>query len=170
MVQQPPGPPGGMQPPPGPPQAPMGPRAQVDTSNLPIPDMVVAGGALLTWIFALLSWYKASVDYMGFGASATGKGGYQWLPWVVYFLLFLAAGFMIANEMFDLVSLTLPIGTIYMIWGVIGTILIILGILIKPSVGFGVGVKMGMNWPIWIIAIIVSLIPIAGGYMKQKQA
>jgi hypothetical protein len=142
----------------------------MDTSRLPIPDIVVAGGALLTWIFALLSWYKASVSYMGFGASATGHGGYQWLPWAVEFLLFLFAGFMIANEMFNFVSLNVPAGTIYLAWSVVGTILVVLGILIKPSVGFGIGVKMGMNWPIWIIAIILSLVPIAGAYMKQQEA
>lgn len=180
MVQQPPGPPaGGMQqppPPPGqPPQAPAGPpRAQLDTSKLPIPDMVVAGGALLCWIFALLAWYKVTVDYMGFGGgSATGKGGWQWLPWTVYFLLFLFAGFMIANEMGNFVSLSLPTGVIYLAAGIAGTVFTILGILFKPSLGLGgfdVGVKMGMNWPIWIIMIILSLVPIAGGYMKMQEA
>jgi hypothetical protein len=160
-----------MQPPPpmGPPERPAMTRPQMDTSRLPIPDIVVAAGALLTWIFALLSWYKASVDYLGFGASATGKGGWQWLPWVIEFLLFLFAGFMIANEMFNFVDLNLPVASIYLIVGALGTITTILAILIKPSVGFGVGVKMGMNWPIWIIAIILSLVPIAGGYMKKQQ-
>jgi hypothetical protein len=172
MVQQPPGPPpGGMQPPPmGPPERPMMQRPQMDTSRLPIPDIVVAVGALLTWIFALLSWYKASVAYLGFGASATGHGGWQWLPWTIEFLLFLFAGFMIVNEMFDLVALNLPVGTIYLVVGALGTITTILAIVIKPSVGSaGSGVNMGMNWPIWIIAIILSLIPIVGGYLKQQQ-
>lgn len=180
MVQQPPGPPpGGMQPPPPPPgqppQAPAGPpRAQLDTSKLPIPDLVVAGGALLSWIFALLGWYKVTVDYLGYGGgSATGKGGYQWWPWTIYFLLFLFAGFMIANEMLNLVSLNIPTGIIYLAWGAAGTLFTILGILFKPSLGLGgfdVGVKMGMNWPIWIIMIILSLIPIVGGYMKMQEA
>jgi hypothetical protein len=175
MVQQPPGPPGGMQPPPPPPgqppQAPMGaPRAQLDTSNLPIPDIVVGVGALLSWIVALLGWYKISADYAGFGVSATGKGGYQWLPWVVYFLLFLFAGFMIANEMGNFISLSLPVGPIYIAAAVLGTLLTILAILFKPSVGFGIGVKMGMNWVVWIIMIIVSLIPIVGGYLKIQQS
>jgi hypothetical protein len=65
--------------------------------------------------------------------------------------------------------LNLPVASIYLIVGALGTITTILAILIKPSVGFGVGVKMGMNWPIWIIAIILSLVPIAGGYMKKQQ-
>ncbi|OFW60886.1 MAG: hypothetical protein A2W01_11935 [Candidatus Solincola sediminis] len=153
----------------GPPQAPMRQRPQVDTSRLPIPDIVVAAGALLTFIFAMIGWYKASVDYLGFGASATGSGGWQWLPRLIELLLFLFAGFMIANEMFNLVDLSLPVGTIYLVVGALGTITTLLAILIKPSVGFGVGVKMGMNWPIWIIAIILSLAPIAGGYLKQQQ-
>jgi hypothetical protein len=180
MVQQPPGPPpGGMQPPPPPPgqppQAPTGPpKVQLDTSKLPIPDLVVAGGALLSWIFALLGWYKVTVDYMGFGGgSATGRGGWQWLPWTVYFLLFLFAGFMIANEMFNFVELNLPTGLIYLAAGAAGTLFTILAILFKPSLGLGgfdVGVKMGMNWPVWIIMIILSLIPIAGGYLKFKES
>ncbi|MBC7229514.1 MAG: hypothetical protein H5T74_03865 [Actinobacteria bacterium] len=173
MVQQPPGPPpGGMQPPPPPPgqppQAPMGPpKVQLDTSKLPIPDLVVAGGALLCWIFALLGWYKASVEFFG---SATGKGGYQWWPWTIYFLLFLFAGFMIANEMGNFMSLSLPTGLIYLGWGAAGTLFTLLGFLFKPSVGFGIGVKMGMNWPVWIIMILLSLVPIAGGFMKFKEA
>ena len=55
MVQQPPGPPpGGMQPPPmGPPQAPMRPpRPQIDTSNLPIADIVAAVSALIVVILS----------------------------------------------------------------------------------------------------------------------
>ena len=172
MVQQPPGPPpGGMQPPPPPPgqppQAPMGPsKVQLDTSKLPIPDVVVAGGALLSWIFALLGWYKVTVEFYG---SATGKGGYQWWPWTIYFLLFLFAGFMIANEMGNFVNISLPTGLIYLGVGAAGTLFTILGILFKPDIGFGFG-KMGMNWPIWIIMIIVSLIPLVGGYMKIQEA
>jgi hypothetical protein len=27
-----------------------------------------------------------------------------------------------------------------------------------------------MNWAIWIIMIIISLIPIAGGFMKMQQS
>lgn len=176
MVQQPPGPPpGGMQPPPPPPgqtpQAPAGPpRGQLDTSKLPIPDLVVAGGALLSWIFALLSWYKVSVDFYG---SVTGKGGYQWWPWTIYFLLFLFAGFIIANELGNFVNISFPVGLIYLGWGIGGTLFTILGIVFKPDVGLGVfdtGVKMGMNWVIWIIMIIVSLIPIVGGYLKMQES
>lgn len=172
MVQQPPGPPpGGMQPPPPPPgqppQAPMGPpRPQIDTSKLPVPDLVVAVGALLCWIFALLGWYKASVEFLG---SATGKGGYQWWPWTIYFLLFLFAGFMIANEMGNFMSLSLPTGLIYLGWGAAGTLFTLLGFVFKPSVGFGIGVKMGMNWPVWIIMIILSFVPIVGGFMKFQE-
>lgn len=176
MVQQPPGPPpAGMQPPPPPgqpPQAPMGPpRPQIDTSKLPIADIVVAAGSLLCWIFALLSWYKVSVAFAG---SATGKGGWQWLPWVIYFLLFLFAGFMIANEMLNFVQLNLPTGLIYLGAGAAGLVTTLLGILIKPSlgyVGFAIeGVKMGMNWVIWIIMIILCIVTLVGGYMKFQES
>lgn len=181
MVQQPPGPPpGGMQPPPPPPgqppQAPMGPpRAQLDTSKLPIPDLVVAGGALLCWIFALLNWYKATVEgYMGVGGgSVTGKGGYQWWPWTIYFLLFLFAAFIIANEMGNFVNVSFPIGLIYLGWGIGGTLFTILAIVFKPSLGvygFDIGVSMGMNWVIWIIMILLSIVPIVGGYLKFQEA
>jgi uncharacterized integral membrane protein len=176
MVQQPPGPPpGGMQPPPPPPgqppQAPAGPpKVQLDTSKLPIPDLVVAGGALLAWIFALLNWYKVSVDFYG---SATGKGGWQWLPWVVYFLLFLFAGFMIANEMGNFVQLSLPTGLIYLGTAAAGLLFSILGILFKPSLGLGgfdMGVKMGMNWVIWIIMLILCCVTLVGAYMKFQES
>jgi hypothetical protein len=149
------------------------PRGGLDTSKLPIPDLVVAGGALLSWIFALLSWYKVSVDYLGYGGSATGKGGYQWWPWTIYFLLFLFAGFIIANEVGGFMDISFPVGLIYLGWGIGGTLFTILGIVFKPTLGlygFDAGVKMGMNWPIWIVMIVLSLVPIAGGYMKFQQA
>ena len=182
MVQQPPGqPPGGAQPPPQPPppppgqppQAPTGPpKAQFDASKLPIADIIVAGGALLTWIFCLIAWYKASVDTIYGGGSATGKGGYQWWPFVIYFFLMLFAGFFIANEMFDIVDLNIPLGPIYLIWGIAGTVFILLGFLFKPSLGLWEvsGVSVGMNWPIWIIAIILSAAAIVGGVMKIQEA
>jgi hypothetical protein len=177
MVQQPPGPPpGGMQPPPPPPgqppQAPAGPpKVQLDTSNLPIADMIVAGGALICWILALFGWYKVTVEFYG---SATGKGGWQWLPWTVYFLLFLFAAFMIANEMGNFVSLSLPTGIIYLGATAAGLLLTILAILFKPSYGgYGfeiAGVKMGMNWIIWIIMILFSLLTLGGAFMKFQQS
>jgi hypothetical protein len=159
-------------PPPGqPPQAPAGPpKVQLDTSNLPIADLIVGGGSLLCWIFALLNWYKVSVDFYG---SATGKGGWQWLPWTIYFLLFLFAGFMIANEMLNFAQINLPAGVIYLSAGAAGLLCTILAILFKPDLGLGVfdsGISMGMNWPIWIIMIILSFIPLVGGYIKFQQS
>ncbi len=170
MVQQPPGPPpGGMQPPPPPPgqppQAPMGrPGVQFDTSKLPIPDIVVAGGALLSLIFSFLHWYK--VEVFGFGIGASGRGGYQNWPMIIYLLLLLFAGFFIANEMANFVSVELPLGPIYLIWAIAGTFFTLLGFVIRP----GDWDFVKMNWAIWIIMIIISLIPIAGGFMKVNQS
>jgi hypothetical protein len=100
------------------------PRPQLDTSRLPIPDIVVAGGALLALIFSFLHWYK--VEIFGFGIGASGRGGYQNWPMIIYLLLLIFAG--------------------------------------------GDWEFVKMNWAIWIIMIIISLIPIAGGFMKMQQS
>jgi hypothetical protein len=168
MVQQPPGPPpAGMQPPPPPPgqppQAPMGPpKMQLDTSNLPVADFVVAGGALLSFIFSLLAWYK--VEFMGF-VGGSGRGGYQTWPTVIYILLVLFAGFFAVNAMMNLVDISLPLGVIYLAWGIAGTFFTLLAFVIRP----GDWDYVKMNWAIWIIMIILSLIPIAGGVLKMRQ-
>jgi hypothetical protein len=168
MVQQPPGPPGGMQPPPPPPgqppQAPMGaPRAQLDTSKMPIPDILVSGGALVAFIFSLLAWYK--VEFFGI-VGGSGRGGYQSWPMVVYIVLFLFAGFFVVNEMANFVDLNIPLGPIYLIWGIAGTFFTLLAFVIRP----GDWSYVKMNWVIWIIMIVVSLIPIVGGYLKIQQS
>jgi hypothetical protein len=168
MVQQPPGPPGGMQPPPPPPgqppQAPMGPpKTQFDTSRMPIPDIVVAAGALLSFIFSLLSWYR--VEFFGLGG-ASGRGGYQTWPTVIYIILFLFAAFFVVNEMANFVDLSIPLGPIYLIWAIAGTFFTLLAFVIRP----GDWDYVKMNWVIWIIMIILSLIPIAGGVMKTQQS
>lgn len=167
MVQQPPGPPGGMQPPPPPgqpPQAPMGPpKAQFDTSRMPIPDIIVAAGALLSFIFSLLAWYK--VEIFGF-VGGSGRGGYQTWPTVIYILLFLFAGFFVVNEMANFVDLNIPLGPIYLIWAIAGTFFTLLAFVIRP----GDWDYVKMNWAIWIIMIILSIIPIVGGAMKIQQS
>lgn len=168
MVQQPPGPPGGMQPPPPPPgmppQAPQrGPRPQLDTSNLPVPDIVVAGGALLALIFSFLSWYRVE---FGFGIGASGRGGYQNWPMIIYLLLLIFAGFFTANEFAHFMDVNIPLGIIYLIWSAAGTFFTLLAFVIRP----GDWEYVKMNWAIWIIMIIISFIPIVGGFMKMQKS
>ena len=167
MVQQPPGPPpGGVQPPPPPgqpPQAPMGPpKGQFDTSKLPIPDLLVAAGALLTFIFTLLAWFQ--VEVYGF-VGGSGRGGYQTWPTVIYILLTLFAGFFVVNEMANFVDINIPLGPIYLAWSIAGTFFILLAFVIRP----GDWDFVKMNWAIWIIAIILSIVPIVGAFMKVQQ-
>ena len=169
MVQQPPGPPpGGVQPPPPPPgqppQAPMGPpKGQLDTSKLPMADLIVAIGALITMIFTFIAWYK--VEVYGF-VGGSGRGSYQNWPMVIYILLLLFAGFFVVNEMANFVTINIPLGLIYMIWSVAGTFFILLAIVIRP----GDWDFVKMSWIGWILAIIFSLGPIAGAYIKIQQS
>jgi hypothetical protein len=139
------------------------PRAQLDTSSLPIPDIVVAAGALLSFIFSLLAWYK--VEIFGF-VGGSGRGGYQTWPTVLYILLFLFAGFFVVNEMANFVNLSIPLGPIYLIWAIAGTFFTLLAFVIRP----GDWDYVKMNWVIWIIMIILSIIPIVGGAMKIQQS
>ena len=174
MVQQPPGPPpGGMQPPPPPgppgmpPQAPMvRPRPQFDTSKLPIPDIVVAAGSLLGWIMALLSWYKAKYIGEWFGLKVSYHGGFQWLPWVIFFLLMLYAGFVILNKYLNFVELSLPNGLIYLAAGGAGLFFTIIAFLVRPG-GWDVST---MNWAVWIISIVLSCGPLVGGILELQQS
>ena len=114
MVQQPPGgyqpppPPPGYQapppPPPGmPPQAPM--RPPIDTSDLPIADFIVAGGALFALIWSRLPWFKLTVGEGFYSGTATGTGGIQWGAFFFMLVLLLFAGFVIANHFLNFVEL-----------------------------------------------------------------
>ena len=80
---------------------------------------------------------------------------------------------MIANEMGNFVQLNIPTGLIYLGTAAAGLLFTILAILIKPSLGFGFdveGVDVGMNWPIWIIMIILAIVTLVGGYMKFQES
>ena len=46
---------------------------------------------------------------------------------------------------------------------------VLLGLVIKPSVGysgFGIDYKMGMNWIMWILMLIFNGVAIGGAVMK----
>jgi len=136
---------------------------QMDTSKISVPDILVAGGALITFIFTLLSWYR--VEFLGI-VGGSGRGGYQNWPMIIYLLLMLFAGFMVANSMGNFVSLELPVGLIYLAWAAAGTFFTLLAFVIRP----GDWDYVKMNWAVWILSIIVSLIPLAGGFMKLQSS
>jgi multidrug transporter EmrE-like cation transporter len=140
------------------------PKMQLDTSKLPIPDIIVAGGALLALIFSFLHWYK--VEIFGFGIGASGRGGYQNWPMIIYLLLLIFAGFFTANAMANFVDINIPLGLIYLVWAAAGTFFTLLAFVIRP----GDWDYVKMNWAIWIIMIIISVIPIMGGFMKVQQS
>lgn len=152
-------------PPPGqPPQAPVGPpRGGFDTSSLPVPDIVVAGGALLAFIFSLLNWYKVEFGF-GFGG-ASGRGSYQNWPMIIYLLLLLFAGFFIVNALVNFVSLDIPLGPIYIIWAIAGLFFTLLAFVIRP----GDWDYVKINWAMWIVMIVLSILPIVGGWMKVQK-
>jgi len=124
---------------------------------------VVAGGALLALIFSFLNWYRVE---FGFGIGASGRGGYQNWPMIIYLLLLIFAGFFTANEFAHFVDVNIPLGIIYLIWSAAGTFFTLLAFVIRP----GDWDYVKMNWAIWIIMIIVSFIPIVGGFMKMQQS
>jgi hypothetical protein len=182
MVQQPPGgytpqPPPPQAPPPGmPPQAPM--RPQLDTAAMPIADFVVAGGALFALIWSKLAWFKVTADAGILGKySATGTGSIQWGAFVCCLLLLLFAGFVIANHFFNFIELQLPVGLIYLGLAGLSLIFVLLGLVIKPGIGgvYGVslsdlGIKMGMNWIMWILMIIFNGAALGGAFMKFSES
>jgi hypothetical protein len=138
---------------------------QFDTSQHPIADIVVAGGAFLAFIFTFTPWYKVDLGF-GFG-SATGRGGWQTLPTIVYILLALVAGFFVVNAYANIVDLDIPLGMIYLIWAIVGIVCVLLGFVIRPGGGWEF---VKVNWIWWIISIIVGIAPIVGGYMKTQEA
>jgi len=169
MVQQPPG--GGMQPPapPGMPTPGGRPPMRMDTSALPIADIVVAAGSFLLFIMSFFGWYKAKVT--GFGSIAAGRGGPETLILILSLLLFLVAGFMVVNKMLNLVNLTLPLGIIYLGWAGLNELLTLLGIVWKPGGGSTLfGVTITMSWVVWIIALVFGAIAVVGGVMKVQHS
>lgn len=164
MVQQ---PPGGYQPPPPPPpgmppQAPM--RPPIDTSDLPIADFVVAGGALLGLIWSRLAWYK--VDLGSFFGSVTGTGGIQWGTFLFMLALLAFAGFIIANHFLNFVELPVPVGIVYLGLAVLSLLFVLLGLVVKPGAGGWGGQFVGINWIMWILMLIFNGVAIGGAVMK----
>ncbi len=141
----------------------MRPQMQFDTSKLPIADFVVAGGALLCFIFTLLNWYRVKVMGLEIGS---GRGGYQNWPMVIYLLLMIFAGLFAVNEMANFLPFELPLGIIYLAWGAAGTFFTLLAFVIRP----GDWEYVKMNWAIWIIMIILSATPIVGGFLKVNES
>ncbi len=178
MVQQPPGgfqpppPPPGYQappPPPGmPPQAPM--RPQIDTSELPIADIIVAGAGLLALIWSRLAWYKVSFSYFGVSESATGTGNIQWGAFFFSLILVLFAGFIIANKYLNFVQLELPAGLIYMGLAGLTLIFVLLGLVVKPGAGSWGGDLVGMNWIMWVLMLIFTGVTLGGAVMKFNES
>jgi hypothetical protein len=155
-----------------PPQAPMRPQMQIDTSNLPIADFVVAGAGLLALIWSRLNWYKLTVGEGFYKASATGTGGIQWGSFIFLLFLLLFAGFVIANHFLNFVDLPMPVGLIYLGLAGLSLLFVLLGLVVKPSVGvsiFDVGYKMGMNWVMWVLMLIFNGAALAGAVMKVNE-
>lgn len=164
MVQQPPGPPpGGMQPPPmGPPQAPMRPpRPQIDTSNLPIADIVAAVSALIVVILSGIGWYG------GEGYHRMGLMGTFGL--IVGILVLLCAIVMIVNKYLDFMTMELPTGLIYLGAAGLIALFLIIGIFLKPSLGFAgiYEIKIGVAWAIWILTLIFNGGIGVAGFLKM---
>lgn len=167
MVQQPPGPPpGGMQPPPPPgmpPQAPMGPpRVQLDTSKIPIADIVVAASALFVVIFSGVGWYGGE-GYHRMGAMGA-------LGLVVGILVLLFAGVMIANKFLNFMPMELPTGLIYIGAAALILFFLVIGIFVKPSIGvWGYGFKLDVSWAMWILTLIFDIGVGVGGVLKINE-
>lgn len=165
MVQQPPGPPGGMQPPPPPPpgqppQGPAGPpRPQLDMSNLPLADIIVAGSALLFVILTGIGWYGEE------GVRRIGAMGGLALAVGILTLLFAAA--MVLNNYLNFIPIDLPVGPIYVIATAVALFFMVIGIFVKPTT---FGFKWPLSWPVWIIALIFAIGMGVGSVMKVQQS
>jgi hypothetical protein len=136
---------------------------------LPLPDILVAGGAFLTFIMSFMGWYKVTAAGITYG---TGRGGPQTLVLILALLLWLFAGFILVNHFTNLVQLNLPLGLIYLAVGGLTELLVLLGIVWKPGGGGAgfFGVEVSLRYPIWIIALIFGAIPLAGAALKVQEA
>ncbi len=142
---------------------------RMDTSSLPIADILVAAGAFLLFIMSFFGWYKAKVT--GFGSIAAGRGGPETLVLILAILLFLFAAFMVVNKMLNLVSLTLPLGIIYIAWAGILELLTLLAIVWKPGGDAAFfGVTITMSWVVWIIALVFGAIGVVGAVLKVQES
>lgn len=160
MVQQPPG-----MPPPSPqgPQQPMGQSGGFDTSQLSIPDVVVAASSFLGLIFAFTGWYKVEIFFM----KETGSGGPQWIVRLLLFALLAFAVVNIINSYNSFLPENIPSGLIYI--GLAGACILftLLGLVWKPGGG---ATGIGMNFPMWILALICQGGCAAGAVLKVNES
>lgn len=150
MVQQPPGPPGGMQPPPPPPGMPGGPPRtsvvgrgpQFAMSKLPLADIIVAGCALILAILNGIGWYRSKLDFAnsvakGEGVFSLGGGVMSVLAMVGGILLLLFALAMMVNRYLSFIPGEIPAGLIYVVGAALVVLFLLLGIVVKPRVNLG---------------------------------
>lgn len=125
MVQQPPGPPGGMKPPPPPSGMPDGPLGasvvgrgpQFDKSKMPLADIIVAGCALILAILSGIGWYKSDLDVAnsvrkGEGVFSLGGGVMSVLAMAGGILLLFSALAMMVNRYPSFIPGEIPAGLI----------------------------------------------------------
>ncbi len=139
---------------------------RMDTSALPIADIIVAGGAFLLFIMSCFGWFKANVVF--YGNIAAGRGGPETLILILSILLFLFATFMVVNKMLNLVNLNLPLGIIYLAWAGLNELLTLIALVWKPSSVLGVSITM--SWVVWIIALVFGAIAVIGAVMKVQKS
>ncbi len=173
MVQQPPRPPGGFQPPPPPPgmpgmppQRPVRPSISIDTSALPLYDIIMAGLQVLFWIFLSIGWYKFewAVPYLGGGSESIGgtHSAMGVLALIISILIFSYAGLVIANHYLSFLPWEMPVGKIYL--GATGamTFFTLLGLVVKG----GGGVKI--SWGIFV-GIVLAAVSVVISFLKMQQ-
>jgi len=135
------------------------PRPQIDTSNLPLADIIGAVSALIFVIITGIGWYGES------GVHRMGAMGGLGLAVGILVLLFAIA--LAANKYLDFIPMELPAGLIYL--GAEGLILILmfLALAVKPST---FGFKWPVSWVTWILALIFSVGIGVAGFMKINEA
>lgn len=157
-------------PPPPPGMMNRGPLKQADGS--PIADILVCSFSFLGFIFSLLNWYRATIDVPGYGYGEvlSGKGAMQWIVLVTYILLFLFSGFIIINHYVNIVSIELPIGSIYIIGTCLALLMTLVALAIKPELSpYTIDFPVSINWAIWIIALLLALVTFGGAIIKYMQ-
>jgi hypothetical protein len=129
------------------------------------------GVASLVLLIALfLPWFDASVSGLGnvgsqVGGSESGMNAHGWL-WIVFIVVLAILAYLVLKAGFARLPFTMPAPQELILLGATGVnlLLVLIGFLLKPSVGSVLDLHVSIGWDIGsflaLIAAVVAVVPL----------
>ena len=133
-----------------------------DLARLTLVDKIIAVATLVTMISLWLTWFTASITYLGVttSGSATGTGAHGWL-WLEFLLALVLIAYLVSRAAWDEPPVRIPVAHEVLLIAATGLqfLLILIAFVAKPSAG-GVSVSWGIGAYLAVIASIAAAAPV----------